>query len=100
MEIIVAAALIAVGLVVAAIVFARTHRGTALSVEAAAGTAGKARMSAPTALEQTAVPERRAALGRREDARSRREQEWVGARAALGQMAREEIGRAWWRERV
>jgi ribonuclease Y len=93
MEIIVAAALIAVGLVVAAIVFARTHRGTALSVEAAAGTAGKAHAALTPAIEQTAVLERSAALARREDALARREQQLDAERSSVVE-TRQELERA------
>ncbi len=92
MEIIVGAALIAVGIVVAAIVYARTHRRTALSIEAGVRQ-GKGHSSAETAIEQTAVLERSAALARREDALARREQELVDERQALSDV-RHELERA------
>jgi ribonuclease Y len=91
MEIIVAAALIAVGIVVAAVVFGRTHRGTALNAEVTKD--GARRSTADTAIEQTAVLERSAALARREDAISRREQELEQKRQALadGQLELERV---------
>ena len=73
MEIIVAAALIAIGIVVAAIVFGRTHRGTALAAGAQRDAESDG-AAPPTAIEQTAVLERSAALARREDALAQREQ--------------------------
>jgi len=85
MEIIVAAALIALGIVVAAIVFGATHRGTALSVGSRRSGGGHEDGAGPpqAAIEQTAVLERSAALARREDTLSRREQELEEQRHAL-----------------
>jgi ribonuclease Y len=92
MAIIVAAALIAVGIVVAASIFGRTHRGTALSV------AGKTKQAAGThpassAAQETAALERSAALARREDILSRREQELEQERQALA-VSHQELDRA------
>jgi ribonuclease Y len=92
MAIIVAAALIAVGIVVAAAVFGRTHRGTALSVAGKDKRVGAGQV-AVSAIEETAVLERSAALARREDALSRREQELERERQALGE-THQELDRA------
>src|SRR5581483_2043770 len=75
MEIIGAAALIAVGLVFAALVYGRTHRG--------AGATGAPRASGD--LEQTdrELAERSAALARREDAVARRDAALEDERRAL-----------------
>ena len=74
MEIIGAAALIAVGIVVAAVLYGRTHRASPASAERDAATA--------SAL-QAALAERTAALERREDALERREGELAGQREEL-----------------
>jgi ribonuclease Y len=75
MEIIGAAALIAVGIVAAAVVYSRTHARPAVTqAETVAVTT--------TALE-SALPERSAALARREDALARRETELEQERKAL-----------------
>jgi ribonuclease Y len=74
MEIIGAAALIAVGIVVAAILYGRTH---------GAGHGGAERDAATAAALQAALTERGAALERREDALERREAELATARETV-----------------
>jgi len=75
MEIIGAAALIAVGIVLAALVYGRTH--------AAARPAAGAANPAPTAELETELRERRTELARREDALDKREVELEHEREAL-----------------
>ena len=82
MDIIGAAALIAVGIVVAAILYGRTHRASPASAERDAATA--------SAL-QAALTERTAALERREGALERREGELAGQREELTR-ERAEVG--------
>jgi ribonuclease Y len=74
MEIIVAAALIAVGIVVAAVLYGRTHGASASGGEGD---------SATIAALQAALTERSATLERREDALERREGELAGQREEL-----------------
>jgi ribonuclease Y len=74
MEIIGAAALIAIGLVVAAVLYGRSHRGAPVAAE---------RESAPAAALQAALTERSGALERREDALERREAEVSAQREAV-----------------
>jgi ribonuclease Y len=76
MQIIGAAALIAVGIVVAAVLYGRTH-----GASAAAGGEGD---TAPVAALQAALTERSAALERREDALERREAELSSQREEVG----------------
>jgi ribonuclease Y len=78
MEIIGAAALIAVGIVVAAILYGRTH-GAAAAVPAAAAE----RDAATAAALQTGLTERSSALERRGDALERREAELAAQREQL-----------------
>jgi ribonucrease Y len=85
MEIIGAAALIAVGIVAAAVVYSRTHARPAVT-QAETVTVTK------TALE-SALPERSAALARREDTLARRETELEQERKALAD-SRHELERA------
>ncbi|MFZ0089427.1 MAG: ribonuclease Y [Solirubrobacteraceae bacterium] len=81
MEIIVAAALIAVGIVLAAILYGRGHGGTS---------AGPSEQDSVTAAAlQTALAERSGALERREDAVERRESELVAQRETLAQRSSE-----------
>jgi ribonucrease Y len=80
MEIIGAAALIAVGIVVAAILYGRSH-GT--------GSAGAERDTAATAALQAALSERSTALDRREEAVERREAEITTQRDDLAQQRAE-----------
>jgi ribonuclease Y len=82
MEIIGAAALIAVGIVVAAILYGRTH---------GASHGGAERDAATAAALQAALTERGAALERREDALERREDELATAREELTR-ERAEVG--------
>ena len=74
MEIIGAAALIAVGIVVAAILYGRTHGASSQSAD---------RDGATAAALQAALTERSAALERRADALERREAELATAREDL-----------------
>ena len=80
MDIIGAAALIAVGIVLAALVYGRTHP--------AARPAAAAVNPAPTADLETELRERRVALARREDALDKREVELEHEREALSASAR------------
>jgi ribonuclease Y len=82
MEIIGAAALIAVGIVVAAVLYGRTH-GAAPAVAAAA--AADRDNSAATAALQAALAERSTAMERHEEAVDRREAELDAQRDALAQ---------------
>jgi ribonuclease Y len=75
MDIIGAAALIAVGVVVAAILYGRTHGASSQSTD---------RDGATAAALQTALTERSSALERREDALERREGELATQREELG----------------
>src|SRR5581483_4193557 len=90
MEIIVAAALIAVGIVLAAVMYTRgngsSHRAEQASEKAAPTTA------VPAAVVDSQLPERTAALARREDNLARREAELDQERAAL-QEDRQELQR-------
>ena len=74
MEIIGAAALIAVGIVVAAVLYGRSH---------GAGPASAERDTAATAALQAALGERSTALERREEALERREAELAAQREEL-----------------
>jgi len=92
MEIIVAAALIAVGIVAAALVYGRVHRQDAPHVRRdprgePTPADGHGRVDAAQALERSA------ALARREDALARREQELERDRLSLAE-ARQEVERA------
>jgi ribonucrease Y len=93
MEVIVAAALIAIGIVVAAVVFGRTHRGGAATAAPEADGSESERAPGSTAIEQTAVLERSAALARREDNLARREQELEHEREQIAQV-RQQLERA------
>jgi ribonuclease Y len=74
MEIIGAAALLAIGLVAAAVLYGRSHRGAPVAVE---------RDSATAAALQAALADRSGALERREDALERREAELSAQREAV-----------------
>ena len=78
MEVVVAAALIAIAVVVAAVVYARTH-GSAVAASAGQGAAN----NATAAALQAALAERGADLERREAAIGRRESELESERAEL-----------------
>jgi ribonucrease Y len=80
MEIIGAAALIAVGIVVAAILYGRSHGGSPQSAE---------RDSATAAALQAALTERSTALERREEALDRRETELTAEREAVARQRAE-----------
>ncbi|HET8978046.1 MAG TPA: ribonuclease Y [Solirubrobacteraceae bacterium] len=87
MEIIGAAALIAVGIVIAAVLYGRTH-GAAAPATAAAAAAAERDAATATAL-QAALAERSTALERREEDLQRRESELATRRQALGQQQEE-----------
>ena len=93
MEVIVAAALIAIGIVVAAVVFGRTHRGGAAKGASEPDTSEAEPSTATTVIEQTAALERSAALARREDTLARREQELDNDRGEIAQL-RQQLERA------
>jgi len=93
MEIIVAAALIAVGIVVAAVLYGRVHRPGAAGPAGPGGDATAHQRPERGHVEtESAALERSAALARREDALSRREHDLEQERAALAG-AREELDR-------
>ena len=94
MEIIGAAALIAVGIVVAAIIYGRTHGTSTLAV--AGPTPGPAVVDAPApnpGRQDAQLVERTAAVTRREEALAGREAEVEKERAALAD-ARQEVERS------
>jgi len=83
MEIIGAAALIAVGIVVAAVLYGRSHSAAPQSTE----------RDAATAALQSALTERSTALERREEALDRRETELAGERESLARQQADVEGR-------
>ncbi|MGO9497146.1 MAG: ribonuclease Y [Solirubrobacteraceae bacterium] len=94
MEIIGAAALIAVGIVVAAIIYGRTHGGRPLAIASPATSVPVVEAAPPTPRRNDAeLLERTAAVTRREEALARKEAEVESERAALAD-SRQELERS------